>query len=372
MPTSLPPPIWVANPEELQACVERLASQPSLAVDTESNSLHAYREQVCLLQFSTLQADYLIDPLALDDLSPLGVVFANPDIQKVFHAAEYDLICLKRDFGFTLTNIFDTRWAARLLGYQGDGLDYLLSQKFDLHLDKKYQRANWAQRPLSAEQINYARLDTRYLLPLKDLLQDELESRNLAQLACEDFRRACAVDMPTGRAALWERMGNNHAFTPRELTLLKALYDCRERLAQQLDRPPFKVLSDQQLFDIARLSPQHLDDLLGLGLSYRQVMRWGREILEAVQKGQTAPLVKPQQAPRPSDAYLARLEALKAWRKSIARKMGVESDVVLPRPLMEMLAERGPQSMEKLADLMSESPWRMARFGPQILKAMKG
>lgn len=372
MPIPLPPPIWVAAPEDLQACVEVLAGQPSLAVDTESNSLHAYREQVCLLQFSTPQADYLLDPLALDDLSPLGAVFADPAIEKVFHAAEYDLICLKRDFGFTLENLFDTRWAARLLGYGGDGLDYLLSQKFDLHLDKKHQRADWAQRPLSAEQINYARLDTRYLLPLKDILQAELESRNLAGLAREDFQRACAVEIPAGRAAVWERMGNNHAFTARELTILKALYDCRERIAQDLDRPPFKVMSDQQLFDIARIPPQHPDELLGLGLSYRQVKRWGRDILEAVQRGQAAPLVKPPQAHRPSEAYLSRLEALKAWRKSAARKMGVESDVVLPRWLMELLAERAPQTMEKLADLMSDSPWRMAHFGPQILKALKG
>ncbi|GAB4503019.1 MAG: ribonuclease D [Anaerolineales bacterium] len=372
MPMPLPPPIWVATPEDLKACARVLAMQPSLAVDTESNSLYAYREQVCLLQFSTLQADYLIDPLALDNLTPLADVLDNPGIEKVFHAAEYDLICLKRDFGFTLNNIFDTRWAARLLGYQGDGLDYLLSRKFGLHQDKKYQRANWARRPLPPEQINYARLDTRYLLPLRDILHAELESRNLAQLAREDFQRACKVEIPSGRPPLWERMGNNHTFTPRELTILKALYDCRERIARQLDRPPFKVMGDRQLFDIARVPPQHPDELLGLGLSPRQVMRWGRDILEAVQKGQTAPLVKPQQAPCPSEAYLSRLEGLKSWRKSAARKMGVESDVVLPRWLMELLAERGPQNMEKLADSMSDSPWRMAHFGPQILQAMKG
>ncbi len=368
----LPPPIWVATPKELHACLLSLADQASVAVDTESNSLYAYREQVCLIQFSTLQADYLIDPLTLDDLSPLGEVLANPAIEKVFHAAEYDLICLKRDFGFEVVNLFDTRWASRLLGYAGDGLEYLLSVKFGLQVDKKYQKANWAQRPLSADQINYARLDTRYLLPLKDMLQAELEARNLAGLAREDFQRACRVEIPTGRAALWERMGNNHTFTARELTLLKELYECREKIAQQLDRPPFKVLGDQQLFDMARLPPQRPDELLSLGLSYRQVTLWGKDILQAVQRGQEAPLVRPQQAHRPSEAYLSRLEALKGWRKSAARRMGVESDVVLPRWLMETLAERGPQDMEKLAAAMADSPWRMAHFGPQILKVMKG
>ncbi|MFZ5908634.1 MAG: ribonuclease D [Chloroflexota bacterium] len=372
MSMPLPPPVWVATPKELQACVAALAGQASLAVDTESNSLYAYREQVCLVQFSTPQTDYLVDPLALDDLSPLGALFADPALEKVFHAAEYDLICLKRDFGFAVANIFDTRWAVRLLGYAADGLDHLLAEKFDIRVDKRYQKADWARRPLSADQVNYARLDTHYLLPLKDILQAELESKDLAQLAREDFQRACRVEIPAGRAALWERMGNNHALTPRERTILKELYDCRERIARDLDRPPFKVMGDRQLFDIARLPPQQPDELLGLGLSYRQVSRWGRAILEAVQRGQEAPLVRPQQAERPDEAYLSRLEALKGWRKSAARKMGVESDVVLPRTLMESLAEAGPRDMTKLADLLAGSSWRMAHFGPQILKVMKG
>lgn len=372
MAMPLPPPIWVATPKELQACVSALAGQASIAVDTESNSLHAYREQVCLVQCSTPQADYLVDPLALDDLSPLGALFADPGIEKVFHAAEYDLICLKRDFGFAVANLFDTRWAVRLLGYAGDGLDYLLAEKFGIRVDKRYQKADWAQRPLSADQVNYARLDTHYLLPLKDIFQAELESRNLAELAREDFQRACRVEIPPGRAALWERVSNNHALTPRERTILKELYDCRERIAQDLDRPPFKVMGDRQLLDIARTPPQHMDELLGLGLSYRQVSRWGRAVLEAVQRGQAAPLVWPQQAERPSEAYLSRLEALKGWRKSAARKMGVESDVILPRSLMEALAEVGPRDMTKLADLLAGSSWRMAHFGPQILKVIKG
>jgi ribonuclease D len=302
----------------------------------------------------------------------LGKILDDPKIEKVFHAAEYDLICLKRDFGFAAANIFDTRWAVRLLGYAGDGLDHILAEKFDVQLNKRFQKANWAERPLRQEQIDYARLDTHYLLPLKEILQAELEEKGLWQLAQEDFRRACDVQIPPTRPALWERMGNNHSFSLRELTILKELDACRERIAKELDRPPFKVLSDQQLFDIAHLPPQYLDELFGLGLSSRQVLRWGKAILQAVQRGQRAALVKPQQAARPSDAYLMRLEALKAWRKKFAANMGVESDVVLPRPLMEMLAEEGPRDMKRLGDLLARSPWRMAHFGAQILQALRG
>lgn len=372
MSQPLSPPVWVATQPELRALVKTLSKQSSVAIDTESNSLHAYREQVCLIQFSTSDTDYLVDPLALGDITLLGNIFANSKIEKIFHAAEYDLICLKRDFDFSVANIFDTRWAVRVLGYAKDGLDGLLGEKFNIKVNKKYQKANWGKRPLSDEQINYARLDTHYLLPLKDMLQAELEENDLLQLACEDFERACDVEIPVAKPVLWERVANNHGFTPRELTILKEVFECREGIAEKLDRPTFKVMGDKQLFEIARLTPQHPDELFGLGLSHKQVMRWGKEVLQAVEKGQKAPIVKPQQVERPDEAYLSRLDALKTWRKLQARKMKVESDVILPRQLMEMIAENAPQSIPELSDLLSDSPWRMARFGPQILKVVKG
>jgi ribonuclease D len=368
----LSPPIWVATQSELHALVKELSQHSNVAVDTESNSLYAYHEQVCLIQFSTTDTDYLVDPLALDSISVLEKIFASPKIEKIFHAAEYDLICLKRDFDFSVTNIFDTRWAVRVLGYAKDGLDGLLGEKFNVKVNKKYQKADWGKRPLSAEQINYARLDTHYLLPLKDMLQAELEEKDLLQLAREDFERACDVEIPAVKPVLWERVANNHSFSARDLTILKEVLECRERIAADLDRPTFKVIGDKILLEIAHLPPQHLDDLFGLGLSHKQVKLWGRDILQAVEKGQTAPVVKPQQPERPDDAFLSRLDALKTWRKNAARKMKVESDVVLPRQLMEVIAENAPRSIPELSDLLSGSAWRMARFGPQILKAVKG
>jgi len=371
MPQPLSPPEWVATQSELHALVDELLQQSSLAVDTESNSLHAYHEQVCLIQISTDKTDYLVDPLALDNITMLGEIFASTKIEKIFHAAEYDLICLKRDFDFLVANIFDTRWAVRVLGYTRDGLDGLLGERFNIQVDKKYQKADWGKRPLSDEQVNYARLDTHYLLPLKEMLQAELDEKGLLQLACEDFERACNVEIPAAKPVLWERMANNHAFTPRELTILKELYECRERIAEDLDRPTFKVMGDKQLFDIARLPPKHPDELFGLGLSNKQVKRWGKAVLQAVTKGESAPLVKPQQPERPDDAYLSRLDALKTWRKNVARKMHVESDVILPRQLMDLIAERAPKSMPGLSVLLSDSPWRFTRYGPQILEVVK-
>ncbi|NCP16252.1 ribonuclease D, partial [bacterium] len=187
MPSSkLQPPVWISTPVALQKLAGELTRQPRLAVDTESNSLHAYREQVCLIQFSTHETDYLLDPLKLNDLSPLAPIFANPKIEKTFHAAEYDIITLKRDFGFSFANIFDTMQAARILGYKQVGLDSILAERFGVVVNKRYQKADWGRRPLSRDELNYARFDTHYLLSLRDLLQAELEEVDRWKLAREE------------------------------------------------------------------------------------------------------------------------------------------------------------------------------------------
>src|SRR3989304_2551096 len=176
-PGELPDPILITHPRQLEALAKTLASEAILAVDTESNSLHAYREQVCLVQFTTSQADYLVDPLVLLDLSPLAGLFSNPNIEKIFHAAEYDLVCLKRDFGFSFANLFDTMLAARILGRPGVGLGSLLESEFGVPLDKRFQRANWGQRPLPPSLLAYARLDTHYLIDLRHRLKAALEKK---------------------------------------------------------------------------------------------------------------------------------------------------------------------------------------------------
>src|SRR6185436_13242383 len=140
---NLPPPVWVDKQIKFDQMVAELSIPERIAVDTESNSLHAYRERVCLVQFSTPKKDYVVDPLVIQDLSALAPIFSNPKIEKIFHAAEYDLICLKRDFGFGFVNLFDTMQAARILGYPFVGLDNILAEKFSVTIDKRHQKADW-------------------------------------------------------------------------------------------------------------------------------------------------------------------------------------------------------------------------------------
>ena len=347
-----------------------LTVQPRLAVDTESNSLHAYREQVCLVQFTTPGKDYVLDPLALHDLSALGPIFSNPKIEKIFHAAEYDLICLRRDFHFEFANLFDTMHAARVLGYPFVGLDNLLAEKFQFEMDKRHQKADWAVRPLTHAQLDYARLDTHFLFDLRNVLEAELHEKDRLAIALEDFARACKVDLPKERlnGASWRRFSTRKDVSPRELTVLSELCVSRDRIAERMNRPVFKVVSDSLLLDIARRLPEKDVDLGGLGLSPKQVRLWGSEILEAVKRGTVAPLVEREQSKRPNDRTLKRLERLKNWRKKVAQDLGVESDIVLPKTYLNSLAENPPKSLQELEATLHDSPTRFRKYGEQIFR----
>jgi ribonuclease D len=371
MTPTLPPPIWVDTPSGLRKLIEALSREPRIAVDTESNSLHAYREQTCLIQFSTPRQDYLLDPLAIHDLTWLAPIFADPAIQKVFHAAEYDIHCLQRDFQFTFANLFDTMIAARTLGYTTTGLGGLIKEKFDIELDKRYQKADWGQRPLKQEMLDYARHDTCYLLALSDLLSEELREKGRLDLAREDFVRACEpLSASRDLRARWERISGVQDLSPRAQTILSALADEREKLAERRDRPVFKIVGDKTLLELAKNPPRSFSQLSECGLTERQVLSFGRHLLEAVRRGEKAPLVEASQGTRPSDALANRLQRLKQWRKKTAESLKVESDVVLSRTHMELIAEKSPATLEELATLMEDSPWRFEAYGEQILKAL--
>ncbi|MBL8061556.1 MAG: ribonuclease D [Anaerolineales bacterium] len=372
MSDALPPPVWVNTMEQLRRMVTDITSQPRVAVDTESNSLHAFREQVCLLQFSTVHADYLVDPLVLDDLSLLAPVFSNPKIEKIFHAAEYDLTCMRRDFHFTFTNLFDTMHAARVLGYPAVGLDKLLGDKFGIKMDKRHQKADWAERPLTKEQIHYARLDTHYLSNLRDVLEVELNEKERLSFAMEDFHRACTMDETRVKSngESWERFSGRKDLSLRELTILAQLCKWRDREAERLDRPSYKVVMDEVLISLAKNPPEALVDLSAAGLSEKQIRLWGNMILSAVGHGAQAPLVERRQAERKNDAVLRRLEKLKAWRKNLGLEMKVESDIILPKTYLAVLSEHPPKDLPELKELMKDSPARFEKFGVQIMKAL--
>jgi len=296
-------------------------------------------------------------------------------VEKVFHAAEYDVYCLHRDFGFDFSHLFDTMIAARIAGRSAVGLGNLLADEFGVHTQKRFQRADWGQRPLPRALLEYAVLDTRYLLPLRDRLEAELHRLERWELAQEDFARVCQPldpNDPHAADGFW-RVRGVRDLTPRQAAVFRALWTFREEIARQRDVPPFKVISNRALLSIARAMPHRVQDLYNLrDVSAGYVRRYGEGLIEAVKHGLAAPPEHAERNGRPSDAYLARLDALKAWRKQRAREMGVESDVVLPREHMHRLAEVAPHSLDELAACLPDIPWRVQHFGAEILDVLQG
>jgi ribonuclease D len=365
---------YIDTPESLSECSRILLEFPSLSVDTESNSLYVYREQVCLIQISTKDSDYLIDPLALKDLSPLAPIFANPKQEKIFHAAEYDIICLRRDYGFELSNIFDTMVAARILGEPAVGLASLLSSRLGITVEKKYQRANWGIRPLSQAMLDYGRQDSHYLYSLRVILENELKEKDLWNLALEDFRLGCEVGanpQTPAPATFWKVAGSNE-ISPNEAAILQALCDFREVQACKQNVPPFKVLSNEVLVLLAKEPPAQMADLVNYrGVTPHLVERFGNGLFQAIQHGKASgPLFRPNKI-RPDDRFLRRYDALKEWRKLKGKELKVESDVVLPREFLEQIAAENPVTMQSLHILMARIPWRYQHFSKEIFSVLR-
>jgi ribonuclease D len=241
-------------------------------------------------------------------------------------------------------------------------------------MDKRHQKADWAVRPLTPAQLDYARLDTHFLFDLRDVLESELKEKERLQIALEDFARASKVEIQKEKlnGASWRRFSTRKDITPRELTVLSELCVSRDRIAERMNRPVFKVIADALLLDIARNLPEKDVDLAGLGLSPKQIRLWGSEILEAVKRGTVAPVVEREQARRPNERTLKRLERLKNWRKKVAQELGVESDIVLPKVYLNSLAEDPPKSLPELESIMRDSPTRFKKYGEQIYRLVGG
>jgi ribonuclease D len=374
LPT-LSPYQLIADGPSWSACLEALRSEPRLAIDLEANSMYAYRERVCLIQISIPSTDFIIDPIPGFDLSGLGALLEDPAVEKVFHAAEYDLILVKRDYGWELNNLFDTMWAARILGYPQIGLASLLDQFFGVKMSKRYQKANWCHRPLSTAELTYAQKDTHYLLDLRDRLALELAQCDHLPEAGEIFEEQSRVRLQNNGfdpQGFWNLNGV-YELNPAQLAALQALYLFRDQEARRRDAPHFKVLNDRTLLELASRLPALLDDLLSIhGMSPGQRHRYGRRLLDVIaQSRQDTLSPPPKRGPRPSDEILARFEKLHQWRKRRAQARGVESDVIVSRDALWTIANHDPQNEKELANLGVLGPWRLKTYGREILQLIR-
>jgi ribonuclease D len=384
--TQLPPPIWVDTPQTLHAMVERLRGEPALAIDTESNSLYVYREQLCLVQISVPGADFLVDGLAVTDLAPLEPLLADPAVCKVLHGAEYDLAMLHAHSRLAVTGLFDTMWASRILGWKEHGLAALIQAHFGVALNKKYQRADWGLRPLPAEQSDYARMDTHYLLPLSAIQSRALEKAGRWPQAEHRFAELCLTrweDHSFDPGGFW-RLPGVHELDDVGRGALRRLWALRDRCAQAENRPPFKILPNQVLLALSEVRPMTLPELRRVrGMPQRWVGRYGEALLDAIQQGEGEPIPWDQRprldhAPgsqprgRPTPACQERFSALRAWRNARAEAGHVEPDIILSNHLLWAVAHRNPRQMADLGGEGLLAGWQVEEFGRELLTVVRG
>ena len=372
----LPPPYAVVSTSEcFRRMLDILLPARRLAIDIEADSLYHYFEKVCLIQISTDSNTYILDPLAISHVGELAPIMANPAVEKVFHAASYDVFCLRRGYGFVFANIFDTHIAAQLLGYEFLGLGVLMEQLLGVYHSKRRQRDDWSHRPLASGQLEYAAMDTHHLLRLRDELEKQLREKGRLEWALEEFETAAATERPEKEFDTegFRRIKGNRDLPVPDQGVLKALYLLRDRIARELDVPPFKVLNNSILIDLVRRPPASAREMFNRpGISYRVARRFAADILGTIAEARRQdPSIIETPARNnwraPSRAVKLRMEALRRWRQEKSRQLNLHVGVVFPANVLENLAMAPPNDLGELASLAGMRRWRVREFGEEII-----
>ena len=374
----------ITHAARLASLIEQIEPANRVAVDTEADSLHSYREKLCLLQISVpapdavagvsdagqsvsrghesarTVGDYIVDPLANIDLEPLRRALEIKEI--VLHGADYDLRMLRRGLNLAAGKIFDTLIAARLLGIREFSLAALVKRYFDLTLLKGSQKANWAQRPLPERMAEYAINDVHYLLPLAGKLEAELvryERWDWLRQSCQRAIEQAAVARTRDHDELWRIRGSG-LLRGRSAAVLRALWQWREKEAEKADRPPFHVLRNEELLKAAvKFASGSVPDYRHFSFRRRQAF------LEAAQTALRAPesewpVSRRRFGTRPTNETVQRAEELQRRRNRSAEELGLEPSFIAPRSTLEAIAADGTRTAALLV------PWQRELLGVSI------
>jgi len=363
---------------EVDRFLSEISDVKELALDTEGASFHRFLDRIYLLQISTREHSAIIDPLPIGSPARLGQLLQSKAVEVVFHDADYDLRLLHQDYGWHVTNIFDTRIASQLLGIKSFGLAALLDQYFDVKLDKKHQRADWSMRPLTPDMLQYAAQDTRYLLQLKDQIKEQLERRGRLRWAEEEFARL--------EGTRWEaeesmegflRLKGARDLSRRELAVLREVANWRDTVAAQLDRATFRVMGNEALFEIARRAPKNATELGTIkGMPKGMIERAGADIISAIRRGMEAPEAELPKFPKgqrwnKDRDFDEKVNRLKAVRDAAATRLELDPGVLCSRERLENVARSSAKTIEDLAVVPDLRRWQIEEMGEGFVRALQ-
>ena len=372
---------YISTPPALAETIAAFRQEPLVAADTEAASFHRYRDRLFLVQLSTPTRTAIIDPLAVPDLSPVGELLTDRDVEKVFHDADYDLRIFDRDYGFRAVRVFDTRIAAQLAGEPAVGLAALLEKYVGVKLTKEHQKGDWSRRPLPPAMLEYAAADTRHLPALREALAARLRDLGRLEWAMEDFARLEALrwTATTDGADAFLRVRGAKALPARPLAALRELYRWRDTIAAAQDRATFRIIGNEVLLAVAKALPRSAADLAGIPeLPSKLAGRHAAALLEAVRRALAlgeADLPRVDRVPRPPQdpALEERVERLKAARNSVAAQLGLDPGVLCARATLEAIARAAPPPKDRagLARIGELRRWQAEVLGDQLLQALR-
>ncbi|HMG13268.1 MAG TPA: ribonuclease D [Gemmatimonadaceae bacterium] len=370
--------VYLDQGPEVDRFLSEISDVKEIALDTEGASFHRFLDRIYLLQISTRAQSAIIDPLPIGSPAKLGQLLESKSVEVVFHDADYDLRLLHQDYGWHVTNIFDTRVASQLLGIKSFGLAALLEQFFDVKLDKKHQRADWSMRPLTPDMLAYAAQDTRFLLQLKDHMSSELKRRGRLHWAEEEFARL--------EGTRWEaeesmegflRLKGARDLSRRELAVLREVANWRDTVAAQLDRATFRVMGNEVMFEIARRAPKNTAELGAIkGMPKGMLDRAGADIIAAVRHGMEAPeadlpkFPKGQRWNKDRD-FDEKVTRLKSVRDAAAARLELDPGVLCSRERLENVARSGAKTVADLAAVPDLRRWQIEEMGEGFVRALQ-
>jgi len=339
--------ILITTNKELSQATTTWYKEPELAIDLEcENNLHHYGTHLSLIQVSTRTQTWIIDILSLTNPQPLITILENTNILKVFHDVAFDFSILKEQLNTTPKNIFDTKIAALLLGKKNLGLGSLLKEAFNITKEKRFQKADWLKRPLTKAMITYAAKDTAHLLALKDLLEEELRLKGRLSWAYEEFKALESAPHHVTKQSHLTIKGARQ-LSGRALARLHALYNERERLAKQLDKPVYFVINNKLLIALAQQPPRSINEWKHLKRVHPAVRSQAHRFYNAVKKGEHLPEehITPTPKKRLTAKQQQRITLLNTIRKHIASQLKIEAYLIMSQEDMLKLATGAPLSI---------------------------
>ncbi len=371
---------YVSDMEGFADVVSRLEKAPTLGVDTEAAGYHRYHDRISLVQISSADENIIIDPISVQDLSKLVPLLRNPAIEKIFHDADFDLRILHRDLDLEVRSLFDTQIAAAFVGERSLGLGAVVEKYLGIALPKAYQRADWAERPLTAGMLEYAATDTAYLAPLRDRLLDELRRLGREGWAREEFlrRESTRWEPDDGMNDAFLRVKGARDLTPRGLAILREVWAWRESVGEERDQATFRILSNQAMIEIGLKAPTTQSALREVqGISPGMADRRGNDLLAAVRRGLAVPEAELPRFPAPKrwerdPAVETRAERLRQRRNQRAADLDLDAGFLISRAVLDDIARRNPASTDELMAIPDLRNWQVEAFGDDILRSLRG